>query len=59
MVGGRVDARCCWLERRGLRSGWVGLRCALRHINDDLNLIVRVVWFCRIAARDRAKSFFT
>ena len=33
MAGGGVDADCCWLERRYLD---LGLRCALRYIDDNL-----------------------
>ena len=49
MAGGEVDAGWCWLERRyyGFRLG-PGLRCALRHIDNDLCLIVRIVCFYRI-----------
>ena len=44
-----VDAGWCWPEWRycGFRLG-PGLRCALRHIDDDLYIIVRVVCFYRI-----------
>ena len=47
-----------WWGKRGLllagtvvlafRLG-LGLRCALRHIDEDLDLIVRVICFCGIA----------
>ena len=49
MAGGEVDAGWCWPEWRycGFRLG-PGLRCALRHIDDDLYIIVRVVCFYRI-----------
>ena len=58
MAGGVVYAGCCWLERRYLCLAW-GLACwALRHIDEDLNLIVRVVCFCGIAGRGHATSLF-
>ena len=41
----------------GLRPG-LGLRCALRHINNNLNLIVRVVCFYGIAGQGHATSLF-
>ena len=63
---GRIYGR--WWSRRGLllagtavlgfRLGLLGLRCTLRHIDDDLNLIVRVVCFCGIARRGHATSLF-
>ena len=41
MAGGEVGAGWCWLERRfyGFRLG-PGLRWALRHIDNDLYIIV-------------------
>ena len=43
----------------GVDLGGVGLRCTLRHIDDDLSLIVRVVWFYGITGRGHATSLFT
>lgn len=44
--GGADTGYCCWNGGTGLRLGLgLGLRCALERIDDDLYLIVRVVWF--------------
>ena len=57
-----------WWGRRGLllavtavlelRLGLLGLRCALRHIDDDLDRVVRVVCFDGIARWGHVTSLF-
>ena len=67
----RMEGNGCrygrWWGRRGLllagtavlgfRLG-LGLWCALRHIDDDLNRVVRVVCFCGMTGRGHATSLF-
>ena len=54
---GRRELLLARMAVLGFRLG-LDLRCALRHIDDDLSLIVLVVWFCGIAEWGHATSFF-